>query len=66
MVENTQIPRVSGLPTDVDGAVKTSAIATNERFVRLFNEKMTAVVSLLERREKGKVEGKVEGCSSRP
>ena len=28
---STQRPRVNGLPNDVDGAVKTSAIATNGR-----------------------------------
>jgi len=34
------------MPTDVDGAEKISAIATNERFVRLFNEKMTVSTAL--------------------
>ena len=41
MIANTHIPLINGLPTDVDGAGKISAIAANERFVRLFNEKMT-------------------------
>ena len=30
-VANVQRPAIDGLPNDVDGAVKTSAIATNER-----------------------------------
>ena len=43
VVENTHRPLINDLPTDVDGAEKISAIATNERFVRLFNEKMTVL-----------------------
>ena len=33
VVANTQRPLINGLPNGVDGAVKTSAIATNERLV---------------------------------
>ena len=46
MVASTQRPVISGLPTDVDGAEKIPAIATNERFVGLLNEKMTVPAAL--------------------
>ena len=47
VVANTQRPRVKGLPADVDGAVKTSAIYTNERFGRPFNGKVAISTALL-------------------
>ena len=42
VVAHTQWPLINGMPTDVDGAVRSPTIATNER-LSSFNEKMAVL-----------------------